>query len=209
MSQQEFCFQQEKHPLLVLDTHHASEQDYQVLLRLSVLQCKQLMIRLNACRSLNLNDYYISGKTVCWYLWAALVSSRSLSLTKILPEPVFVCYYRPLERNQLRAQNYNKLMQCLGGRSKLINVSQLNRNALLQYVELSQPISATTEALTRHPVQTYAFGIRLCANRRIEIFAPFGLKSVLQMQFTPNPLVVDPATYRKEKLQYLTAFRDD
>ena len=50
------------------------------------------------------------------------------------------------------------------------------------------PLSRTDEALARFVAPAFAIGVRLEADDRLDIAAPFGLEDVFAMRLRPNPL---------------------
>jgi hypothetical protein len=49
------------------------------------------------------------------------------------------------------------------------------------------PLSCSAEALERFVSATFAVGVRLCADDRLQIIAPFGLDDLFALRIRPNP----------------------
>ncbi|MXN66491.1 hypothetical protein GR183_16365 [Stappia sp. GBMRC 2046] len=60
------------------------------------------------------------------------------------------------------------------------------------------PLSCTDEGLTKYLAKAQAVGVRLEADGRIDIAAPFGLADLFAMRITPNPLHSNPTSFREK-----------
>jgi hypothetical protein len=59
-----------------------------------------------------------------------------------------------------------------------------------------EPLGATAEALTRFVAPAFAVGVRLLADERLSIAAPFGLEDLFALRIRPNPGRVSRSFHR-------------
>jgi hypothetical protein len=57
-----------------------------------------------------------------------------------------------------------------------------------KFGEAYAPLRATSEALTRFTSATFAVGVRLEADDRLHVEAPFGLEDLFALRLRPNPM---------------------
>jgi len=57
-----------------------------------------------------------------------------------------------------------------------------------KFGEAYTPLSSSAEALKRFVSPTFAVAVRLCADNRLQVEAPFGLADLFALRLRPNPL---------------------
>lgn len=60
------------------------------------------------------------------------------------------------------------------------------------------PLSCADEAITRYASKTHAVGVRLTADRRLDIYAPFGLEDIFAMIIRPNHTLPNKPTHDRK-----------
>jgi hypothetical protein len=60
------------------------------------------------------------------------------------------------------------------------------------------PLKASAEMLTRFASKTHAVGVRLDADDRLLVHAPFGLDDVFSFRIVPNPVVDNRVTHQRK-----------
>lgn len=60
------------------------------------------------------------------------------------------------------------------------------------------PLTSADEAIDRYASSTHAVGVRLEADGRLDVYAPFGLDDVFGMVVRPNPVLPNRATHERK-----------
>ncbi|WP_186397693.1 nucleotidyltransferase family protein [Stappia sp. TSB10GB4] len=68
------------------------------------------------------------------------------------------------------------------------------------------PLSCTDEALLNYAARTHAVAVRLEADGRLSLAAPFGLADIFAMRLVPNPALDNSATYLDKALRMKAAW---
>jgi len=62
-------------------------------------------------------------------------------------------------------------------------------------------LSCADEAITRYASATHAVGVRLTADDRLDVFAPFGLSDIFAMTIRPNYALPNKVTHERKALR--------
>jgi hypothetical protein len=68
------------------------------------------------------------------------------------------------------------------------------------------PLSCTDEALVNYAARTHAVAVRLEADGRLSLAAPFGLADIFAMRLVPNPVLDNSSTYLDKALRMKAAW---
>jgi hypothetical protein len=68
------------------------------------------------------------------------------------------------------------------------------------------PLSCTDEALVNYAARTHSVAVRLEADGRLSLAAPFGLADIFAMRLVPNPVLDNASTYMDKALRMKAAW---
>lgn len=65
------------------------------------------------------------------------------------------------------------------------------------------PLASCEEGIDRFACTTHAVGVRLCADDRLDLYAPFGLDDIFSFRLVPNRVLDNRATHEKKAARAL------
>lgn len=180
------------------DATSSSERERRAMLELSIRSDETVMAFLRRARDLRLPDWRLVSGAVYQTVWNVLAKRphgygiKDFDLVYFDGSDLsFEAEDRAISKAELAFRRFPFPVEC--------------RNQARVHLWYPQkhgidypPLSCTDEGLTKFLAKAQAIGIRLEADGRLDIAAPFGLSDLFAMRLTPNPLHSNPKSFREK-----------
>ena len=134
---------------------------------------------LEIIRSLELKDSWLAAGCVRNFIWNMLSERPGFDSDTDVDVIFFDPTYAEAERIELEAKLKADWPQY---RWELRNQAYMHRHS-----PGTAPYKNACEAMSKYPERCTTIGLRLLANDKLELFAPYGLKDILNFQVRPTP----------------------
>lgn len=183
----------------------ASEDDRRRVLELILRMDPVVMRVLRAARRLALPDWRLASGAVYQTVWNALTRRPAGHGIKDLDLVYFDgdTSYEAEDRIITRARPF------FGGLPAPVEIRNQARVHLWfrEKHGISYPrLACTDAALLNYAARTHAVAVRLEADGRLSIVAPFGLADIFAMRLVPNPVLDNAATYMEKAVRMKAAW---
>jgi len=138
-----------------------------------------MMAILTIIRNLGLKDSWLAAGSVRNFIWNLLSDKSPFDCETDVDVIFFDPTYAEAERIELEAKLKADWPQY---RWELRNQSYMHRHS-----PGTAPYKSAREAMSKYPERCTTIGLRLLANDKLELFAPYGLKDILNFQVRPTP----------------------
>lgn len=183
------------------DPSLTSEDDRRRVLELLIRTDPLLMPVLRAARRLALPDWRLVSGAVYQSVWNALTGRPSGHGIKDIDLVYFDGGDLGYEAEDAVIARAGAVMAGVEPPVEVRNQARVHRWYEARFGQPYPRLACTDEALLYYAARTHAVGVRLEADNRLSIAAPFGLADVFAMRLVPNPVLDNSATYTEKALR--------
>jgi len=183
------------------DPSLTSEDDRRRVLELLIRTDPLLMPVLRAARRLALPDWRLVSGAVYQSVWNALTGRPSGHGIKDIDLVYFDGGDLGYEAEDAAIARAGAVMAGIEPPVEVRNQARVHRWYETRFGQPYPRLACTDEALLYYAARTHAVAVRLEADDRLNIAAPFGLADVFAMRLVPNPVLDNAATYTDKALR--------
>lgn len=180
---------------LLGDPARTSERERRVVLELVLRDDPLVMDALRRARALALPDWRLASGAIYQTLWNALTGRASGHGIKDLDLIYFDASDLSFEAEDRVIRKAAPLFEGLACPVEIRNQARVHLWYPRRFGGPYPQLASTDESLLRYASRTHAVAVRLEADGRLDIVAPFGLADVFALRVVPNPVLDNAATH--------------
>ena len=188
------------------DPRLTGEDDRRLILELLIRTDPLVMSVLRAARRLCLPDWRLASGAVYQTVWNALTGRPSGHGIRDIDLIYFDGSDLGREAEERAIASARPSLAAIDPPVEIRNQARVHRWYEQRFGARYPQLRCTDEALVYYAARTHAVAVRLDADDRLSIAAPFGLADVFAMRLVPNPVLDAARTYTEKAVRMKAAW---